>query len=115
MTGRRKWARTARWVARAWSAVSVSLVIGFIVGEGVHPSGPGEWIGFIFFPGGITIGMILAWWKEDLGGVITAASLITFYLVRLATAGSFPGGLAWFAFAAPGFLFLLSWLLHRGG
>jgi hypothetical protein len=97
-----------RWTARVWSVASVALVLAFIVGEGVKPSGPSEWLGFLFFPLGISVGMILAWWKEGLGGSITVGSLLTFYVVHRTTAGTFPKGWAWLAFAAPGFLFLLS-------
>jgi len=97
-----------RWTARVWSAASVALVLAFIVGEGRNPSRPSEWLGFLFFPFGICVGMILAWWKERLGGSITVGSLLAFYMVYRATAGAFPKGWAWLAFAAPGFLFLLS-------
>jgi hypothetical protein len=110
--------RHARWVpvlrrtARVWSLASVGLVLAFIVGEG-GPSGPNEWLGFLFFPFGICAGMVLAWWREGLGGIVTVASLVVFYLIHLATAGSLPNGWAWLAFAAPGFLFLLTWFLSR--
>jgi len=102
-----------RWTARVWSVATVALVLAFIVGEGDNPSGPNEWLGFLLFPFGISVGMILAWWKEGLGGSITTASLLAFYVVHLSTAGTFPKGWAWLAFAAPGFLFLLSSHLSR--
>jgi hypothetical protein len=102
-----------RWTARGWSVASVGLVLAFIVGEGNNPSGRNEWLGFLFFPVGISVGMILAWWKEGLGGSITVGSLLAFYLFRLTTAGTLPKGWAWLAFAAPGFLFLLSSHLSR--
>jgi CHASE2 domain-containing sensor protein len=89
------------------------LVLAFIVGEGFNPSGPNEWLGVLLFPVGISVGMILAWWKEGLGGSITVGSLLAFYVVHLTTAGAFPKGWAWLAFAAPGFLFLLSSHLSR--
>jgi hypothetical protein len=104
----RRWVVALRWTARVWSAASVALVLGFIVGEGFNPSGLNEWLGILFFPVGISVGMILAWWKAGLGGSITVGSLLAFYLVHLATAGTFPKGWAWVVFAAPGFLFLLS-------
>jgi hypothetical protein len=103
-----RWGRALRWTARVWSVVSVALVLAFILGEGFNPSGPNEWLGVLFFPIGISVGLILAWWKEGLGGSITVGSLLAFYVVHLATAGTLPKGWAWLAFAAPGFLFLLS-------
>ena len=108
-----RWVMALRWTARIWSGASIALVLAFIVGEGFHPSGLNEWLGVLFFPIGISVGMILAWWKESLGGSITVASLVTFYVVHLATAGTFPKGWAWLAFAAPGFFFLLSSHLSR--
>jgi len=111
--GDEKWIRVLRWTARAWSLVTVALVLAFILGEGDNPSGLNEWLGFLFFPFGICAGMALAWWREGLGGIITVASLGVFYLIHLATAGTFPEGWAWLTFAAPGFLFLLTWFLSR--
>jgi hypothetical protein len=104
-----------RLLARVWAVASIVLILGFVIGEGFHPSAvkPAEWLGLFFFPLGICAGMIVAWWKESLGGCITVGSLIVFYLLHLITAGAFPKGIAWLLFAAPGFLFLLSWQRHR--
>jgi hypothetical protein len=92
--------------------VSVGTLLAFVVGEGVNPSG-GEWLGFLFFPLGISVGMIVGWWREGAGGTITSGSLLGFYIIHLITAGAFPKGWAWLVFAAPGFLFLLSWYWSR--
>jgi hypothetical protein len=99
------------WGARVWAVASVGLVLAFLVGEGFDPSRiqAREWLGIVFFPLGICAGMVLAWWKEGLGGAITVASLLAFYLVHYATSGAFPRGWAFLVFAAPGFLFLLHW------
>ena len=104
-----------RWTARAWTVASIGLVLAFFVGEGFNPSQvkPREWVGLLFFPVGICAGMILAWWREGLGGSITVGSLLVFYMIHLATAGTLPKGWAWLAFAAPGFLFLLCWQRSR--
>lgn len=109
---RRPWS-VLRRTARAWSVVSIALVLAFIVGEGVHPAGASEWLGLLFFPFGICAGMLVAWRREGLGGAITIASLLLFYVVHFATAGTWPRGWAWLAFAAPGFLFALTWYLSR--
>lgn len=102
-----------RWIARIWSVASIALILAFIVGERSLPSNAREWIGFVFFPFGISAGMILAWRNELAGGALTVASLVVFYLVQRAMAGVFPQGWAWLVFAAPGFLFLATWLLAR--
>jgi hypothetical protein len=57
--------------------------------------------------------MVLAWWNERLGGIVTVASLAVFYVFRFLTANAFPSGWAWLVFAAPGFLFLVTWLVSR--
>jgi uncharacterized membrane protein len=102
--------QVVHWTARAWAAASILLILAFFVGEGFHPSQirPREWLGLVFFPVGISIGMLLSWRREALGGAITVASLGVFYVIHRATAGTFPRGLAFLVFAAPGFLFLLS-------
>ncbi len=103
------------WTARILSVVSIGLVLSFMVGEGFDYTlfKPTEWILFLFFPFGISLGMILAWWKEGIGGSITVGSLITFYVIHFATTGKFPNGWAWLVFTIPGFLFLLSWYRTR--
>jgi hypothetical protein len=115
-TGRRRvLISVVRWTARILTIVSIGLVLLFIVGEGFNPTKikPREWLGLLFFPVGISVGMILAWWKEGLGGSITVGSLCMFYMIDFATTNRFPNGWAWFAFAAPGFLFILCWYLMR--
>jgi hypothetical protein len=104
-----------RWTARIWSIFSIGLVLAFLVGEGFDPAKIKitEWLGFLFFPVGISVGMILAWRREGVGGIITIGSLFAFYAVHLATAGTLPKGWAWFVFAAPGFLFLVCWYWSR--
>lgn len=96
-----------------WSVASIVLVLAFIVGERSLPSAPDEWLGFLFFPLGASVGMLLGWWNERIGGIITVGSLGVFYLLHFTTAGAFPRGWAWLVFAAPGFLFLLTWFLSR--
>jgi len=104
-----------RWIARAWSIVTIILVLAFIIGEGFNPKllVPTEWLGFIFFPFGICLGLVVAWSKEGLGAIIIVASLVAFYIINFATAGTFPKGWAWEVFAAPGFLFALCWYWSR--
>jgi len=100
-----------RWTARAWSIVTILFVMGFLIGEGFSPEHFQlvEWLGFLFFPFGICLGLIVAWWKEGLGAIIIISSLFAFYLIHFVTTGTFPKGWAWAVFAAPGFLFALCW------
>jgi hypothetical protein len=103
-----------RRLAKAWSIASILLIALFFFGEGFDPArvAPKEWVGLFFFPLGVVAGMILAWWKELPGGLITVASLLAFYLVYgLLLSGRASQGWAFIIFALPGFLFLASSLL----
>jgi hypothetical protein len=105
--------RFIRWTARILSVISIGLLLGFIIGEGIHPTTLNEKIGLIFFPFGIAMGMIIAWWREGLGGGITVGSLLVFYVIHFAFTRTFPNGPGWLLFTVPGFLFLLSWYKSR--
>ena len=102
-------------LARVGSIVSIILLISLFLGEALHPSeiSSNEWAGLLFFPIGVTIGMIIAWWKEIVGSAVTLLSLLAFYLVYGYLLRNHIGGWAFMAFASPGFLFLLHWLLRN--
>ena len=103
--------------ARVGSIASIALLVSIFMGEALQPSdiSSNEWAGLLFFPIGVTIGMILAWWKEGLGAAVTLLSLLAFYLVYGYLLRNHIGGWAFIAFASPGFLFLLHWLLRGAG
>jgi hypothetical protein len=103
------------WSARATSVVSTGLLLLFFVGEGFDPSDvtPRQWAGLLFFPLGVVAGMILAWWREGVGGAVTVGSLLAFYAWHVLAGGWVPRGSAFIAFSLPGFLFLLYGLLSR--
>jgi hypothetical protein len=103
-----------RWTARAWAVATIGVVLLLSVAEGLYPSRPVEWIGLLLYPGGVCVGMLVAWWREGLGGAITVASLVAFYILYTATAGYLPRGPWWLILAVPGFLFLWSWKRSRG-
>lgn len=100
-------------LARVGSIASITLLILIFMGEAFNPSeiSSNEWAGLLFFPIGITIGMIVAWWKEGVGSLVTLLSLLAFYLVYGYLLRNHIGGWVFIAFASPGFLFLLHWLL----
>lgn len=105
-----------RWSARVLSVASTAMLLVFLFGERFEPSEitGKQWLAMTFFPLGIVVGFAVAWWREGLGGAITIASLLIFYLIFVSL---LKGNLArggWFAvFAAPGFLFLATYLLTR--
>lgn len=101
-----------RWFARIWSIASLTFFVAFIVGEGSLPN-PTEAVGLIFFPIGVAVGFVIAWWREGIGGAITVMSLGAFYIWNMILDGRLPRGPYFVLLAAPGFLFLANWLLGR--
>lgn len=103
-------------LARVGSIASITLLLLLFQAEGLHPSdvAPREWLGLLFFPVGVIVGMVVAWWRECVGASITIGSLLAFYFVYGFLLQSHLAGWAFVVFASPGFLFLLHWLLCRG-
>ncbi len=106
-----------RKIARAWSILSIVIVLMTVIGHILSPEEvlptPGEWVGILFFPFGVLLGLILSWKWEGLGAMITIGSLIGIYITILIIRGNLPRGPFFVLFAAPGFFFLISWLLSR--
>ena len=100
-------------LARVGSVASITLLVLLFLEDAVRPSeiSPNEWAGLVFFPIGVVIGMVIAWWKEGVGSVLTVASLIGFYMVYGYLLSNHIGGWWFIVFASPGFLFLVHWFL----
>ena len=101
------------WVARIWSLASIVFVLVFLFGDGLSGPTTAEWIGLVLFPGGVGVGLIVAWFREGIGGTVAIGSLIAFYVWSLLERGRFPTGPYFLLVAAPAILFLLSSLLSR--
>jgi len=101
-----------RWIARILSILFISIFVLMFFGEGFDLAKitPHEWVSLLFFPFGLMTGMIIAWWKEGLGGLITVLCLVAEILVGDVSSS---GGGNMLICASPGFLFLLSWFLSR--
>ncbi|MFZ0827804.1 MAG: hypothetical protein WAO02_10315 [Verrucomicrobiia bacterium] len=106
---------TLRWSARILSILVVGILLVFAFGEGLNLSHftARELLLFVCFPLGFCVGMVVAWWREGLGGGITVGSLAAFYLADRLLSSSYPRGWALVALAGPGFLFLLCGLWTR--
>ncbi|WP_420643585.1 DUF7670 domain-containing protein [Candidatus Leptofilum sp.] len=104
-----------RWLARLGSLASLGLLLLFFFGEEMNLAQltTTEIWGLIFFPLGITVGMLLGWRWEILGGSVTVLSLLAFYKVMYAANGRFPTGIWFYIFALPGLLFLYCGLCER--
>ena len=101
-------------LARVGSIASITILVMLFRNDLLHPSdiSPAEWVGLLFFPFGVAAGMVVAWWKEGAGSVITVVSLAGLYLVYGYLLRNHLGGWVFVVFASPGFLFLLHWLLR---
>lgn len=108
-----------RWVARMWGSAIVALMVLFAFMHTVSPDAPpptgSEWVGLAFFPLGVCAGLVLAWRWEGLGGGIAVGSYLAFYAWMLVSGSGLPSGPYFSLAAIPGALFLLCWLLSRGG
>lgn len=102
-------------LARLGSIASITLLVLLFQAEAFNPSEipPRQLIGLLFFPIGVMLGMIIAWWKEGLGGSVTVLSLLGFYFVYGYLLRYHLAGWAFVVFASPGFLFFLHWLFSR--
>jgi hypothetical protein len=98
-----------RWTARIFSILFILVFALMFFGNGLNVSAvtPRGWLSLLFFPFGASIGMVLGWWQEGLGGAITVVSVFLSILIHDPSSG---GGYM-FACASPGILFLLSWML----
>jgi len=106
-----------RRIARIWSIVILALFLVLIIGHSLNPEEPSptpiEWLGMAFFPIGVTVGLVLAWKWEGLGGIITIVGVVAFYAWAQIAKGR-SGGPVPALVAVPGVLFLIYWLrLHR--
>lgn len=107
---------TVHLIAKILSIVSIATILLFMIGEnfGMTKIAAKEWVGLLFFPFGVAIGMILGWWRAILGGAITVGSLIAFYFIFVWLFNeSFwqSATFIFFIFTIPGFLFLINGLL----
>ena len=108
-----------RWIARIWSYIVVAFIVLFVgahffeSGSGIGSMALEDAIAFAFFPIGLTVGLIIAWWKEGLGGLIATGSIIGFHLTMLIVGGKPDFVLLIELLAVPGPLFIIYWLLSR--
>ncbi|MCA9974361.1 MAG: hypothetical protein KC413_01370 [Anaerolineales bacterium] len=101
-----------RYLARGWSLLSLAFVLLFVFGEllNASPARPtaAEWLGLILFPGGVCLGLLLAWRYERSGGLLALLSLAAFYIWSYVHSGQWPGGPYFLLVAIPGLFFLLA-------
>jgi hypothetical protein len=100
-----------RWSARVTALLSIGVLVLRLTGwDGWEELRLAEWVGLLFFPFGVLLGLALAWWREGLGAAVAAVSVTAFYLSQVLLAGPMP-----LVFTAPAVLFFASWFAHRQG
>ena len=99
-----------RLLARGASVVCIAIILLFLFGEGFNfGSVTGkQWVGLLFFPVMVFVGLVLAWREEAVGGIISIIGIAGIYLVYgLLLNGSIWQGWAFLPFLVPGVLFVL--------
>ena len=96
-----------RWTARLWSIASIAVLLAFAFGgrESIRPTAA-QAVGVLLFPVGVTVGLVVAWRREGLGGLVSVCSLALFYFWMFTRLGRMPTGPYFLLLAAPGFLFI---------
>ena len=100
-----------RWTARIGSLATLSLVLlaaGSQLSGNADPPRFHEWIGLGLFPAGVCAGLVVAFFRERQGGLISIASLVGFYLWHLTVSGTLPTGPYFAILTSPALLWLLS-------
>lgn len=101
-----------RWAGRLLSLGTIGVIAAFAFGEGTPK--PSEWLLLAFFPIGLLVGLVLAWWREIPGAVVALGSMAAFYAICFVARGGVPTG-PWFAvLALPAVVFLIAGVLARG-
>jgi hypothetical protein len=108
-------ANAMRWIGRLWGlllSVVLTLVLFFWYLGSAGGAGPPAYVYLV----GITIvaGMIVAWWQEKLGALVSLAGLVGFYAALWAfDRSSFRAWVGVFVFILPPIAFLLTSSLLR--
>lgn len=110
-TGSRSFLTPMLRLARAASLICLGFLLLMVAGEAFLPHAPlpgnaRDIIGLILFPGVYALGLLLAWWQELPGGLISLFSMIAFYGWLGWQDGSLPRGWILPLLVLPAALFL---------
>ena len=108
-----------RWSARFWAVIVVAIIlfifIAHVIEDGIGPLTEltlRETLMMIAFVV-TTVSLLLGWKWELVGGSLTLAGMVAFYLIDFAFSGSFPQGPFFLMIAFPGVLFIIAGLLSN--
>lgn len=100
-----------RWIARVMSLGTIGIIGAFAFGEGTPTKA--EWLVLAFFPIGLVVGLVLAWWREIPGALLALGSMAAFYAIHFAARGTFPAGPYFAVLVSPAVVFLAAGLINR--
>ena len=98
-----------RWIARILSLIVIGFLLLFLFGEGL----PSITFLHIFFPFGVMLGLILAWFFEGFGATITIVSIAAFYSIHYFHDGKVPSGPFFLISGVPSVFFLVSMFIRK--
>jgi len=112
---------TLKYTARILSTITLIFITIFILGHIFFPDAESsitftESIGFLFFPIGFSIGLIIAYKNELLGGIITLISFIFFVIFIYILRGIFIIAMDHLFFTIlniPGILYIIVGILSK--
>lgn len=97
-------------MTRGWSTLSIAFLSLLLVGHILNSEGLPtfkEFVAILFFPIGVTVGLVLTWKNELIGALTTTVCIVLFYFILYCLRGRFVGGPFPLLLAAPGILILL--------
>ena len=87
MSNSKKSINICRWVTRIVSIIIVGIFLLFFIGEGFIPNIPKltttEFLLIICIPVLFTTGVVIAWKKEIVGGIIIISSILLFNIIDI--------------------------------
>jgi len=109
--------QTVLILAKATSIVGILVILGSSLNPNIERlfNGflPEQSLGFILFPLGYILGLILAWKYAAIGGIISLACLVLFHTWVASGRGNMPTNRITMVFALPSFLFYLTWRMGQ--
>ena len=109
------WMRFLNLTGKLFTLFCIPVLVLFFIGGGYDLTNltTREIALSICFPFGVGIGMIIAWFNERIGALITVISFFAFYIIHLIFSGNLPRGPYFFLFSFPGFIFLTHWIIEN--
>ncbi len=88
----------------------VAMFAVFAAGQGLHPTLMSHTETLMLVALFVSLaGLVLGWRHEGLGGALSVAGMLAFYMLNYTASGRWPGGFVFPLLFVPGLLFLACW------